>query len=218
MSSEWQVPKNEPTTSEQIAELATALAKAQGSMGGALKDSANPFFKSKYADLESVWTACRKALSENGLAVIQTTDHSEIGVRIITTLVHASGQWIRGVLPVLAKDQTPQGIGSAITYARRYALAAMVGVYQTDDDGEAAHGRAAAPQEAANGNGGAKAQEYANRLMKALDIGIDQAIYDIHMELNEAGEEFYREAWHKIPSGARRQIKQIIDRMKAEAA
>jgi hypothetical protein len=127
--------------SEQINELAAALSKAQASITGALKDSANPFFKSKYADLASCWDACRKQLTDNGLSVIQTTDIVADTVVVRTTLAHSSGQWINGILPVKAKDDGPQAQGSGITYARRYALAAMVGLAQIDDDAEAAQGR-----------------------------------------------------------------------------
>ncbi|MDP2362296.1 MAG: ERF family protein, partial [Ignavibacteria bacterium] len=110
----------------------------------ARKDSANPFFKSVYADLASVWEACRQALSTNGLCVIQTTDNDNGSVIVITTLIHSSGQWIRGKLRIKPVKDDPQGIGSAITYARRYALAAIVGVAPDegeDDDGEGAMGR-----------------------------------------------------------------------------
>ena len=127
--------------SESINELALALSKAQGEITGALKDSSNPFFKSKYADLASCWDACRKQLSSNGLAVIQTTAMHGETVIVQTMLVHSSGQWVRGVLPVKTKDDGPQAQGSGITYARRYALAAMVGLAQIDDDAEAAQGR-----------------------------------------------------------------------------
>lgn len=128
--------------SENIEALAAALAKAQGEITGALKDSSNPFFKSRYADLASCWDACRAQLSKNGLAVIQTTLATDgATVEVLTTLAHASGQWIRGRLRMAPKEATPQGIGSCITYARRYALAAMVGLAQIDDDAESAHGR-----------------------------------------------------------------------------
>lgn len=131
--------------SEQINELAAALAKAQGSMKGAVKDASNPFFKKSYADLESIWDACRKALSENGLAVIQTTEVLGETLSLITTLVHSSGQSISGSYPIKPVKDDPQGIGSAITYARRYALASIVGVHQTDDDGNAASGKTHVP-------------------------------------------------------------------------
>ena len=118
-------------------ELAAALAKAQGQMSGASKDSSNPFFKSKYADLHSVWEACRKPLSENGLAVVQLPNRDVL----TTVLMHESGEYISSEIPILAKDNSPQALGSAISYARRYALAAIVGVYQVDDDAEAAQSR-----------------------------------------------------------------------------
>ena len=128
--------------SDNIAELAAALSKAQGEITGALKDSSNPFFKSKYADLASCWDACRKQLAANGLSVIQTTEaFADDRLMLVTTLAHSSGQWVRGFLPVLTKDASPQAQGSGLTYARRYALAAIVGLAQIDDDAEAAQGR-----------------------------------------------------------------------------
>jgi hypothetical protein len=129
--------------SETIGALAAALSKAQADITGALKDSSNPFFKSQYADLASCWDACRKQLAANNLAVIQTVYvHWEKDELVLaTTLAHSSGEWIRSELPIRAKDASPQAQGSAITYARRYALAAIVGLAQIDDDAEAAQGR-----------------------------------------------------------------------------
>lgn len=119
--------------------LATALAKAQAEIKAALKDSKNPHFKSSYADLTSVWDACRGALTKNGLSVIQKTDFSEGEVWLETILLHADGDQITGRYPLRPQQQTPQGYGSALTYARRYSLAAMVGVVaDEDDDGNAA--------------------------------------------------------------------------------
>lgn len=133
-------------TSETLEKLAPALAKAQAKMAGAKKDADNPFFKSKYADLSSVWTAIREPLTENGLSVIQTVSAPEgqeaAGIVLITTmLLHESGQWIRDTLTMKAKENTPQGLGSTITYGRRYGLSAIAGVAPEDDDGEAASGR-----------------------------------------------------------------------------
>lgn len=125
--------------SESIGKLAEALAKAQGAIEGAKKDQANPYFKSKYADLSSVWDACRKPLAENGLAVVQTTCGSDPDtVTVETLLTHLSGEWIMSRLSMRPVKSDPQGIGSCITYARRYSLAAMVGVAPEDDDGNAA--------------------------------------------------------------------------------
>ena len=133
--------------SAEINELAEALAKAQGVISGAAKERINPFFKSSYADLTSVWDACREALSKNSLAVIQTTACTNGAVTLITTLAHSSGQWIRGTYPIDPVKDDPQGHGSALTYARRYSLASIVGVAprSDDDDAEGASGRKATP-------------------------------------------------------------------------
>lgn len=128
-------------TSQEIGKLALALSKAQGVMEGAKKDSDNPWFKSKYADLESCWFACRKPLSDNELAVIQTFSENNEKICIITTLAHSSGQWIRGTLSLKPVKNDPQAAGSAITYGRRYSLAAIVGLSQKDDDGNDASGK-----------------------------------------------------------------------------
>jgi hypothetical protein len=134
--------------SAEIKDLATALAKVQGQIKGAAMDSENPYFKSQYADLTSVWAACRDLLSSNGLSVIQTMGGgSPDSVTVITTLAHSSGQWIRGELTMKPTKADPQGIGSAITYARRYALASIVGVCPEDDDGAAASGNNKPPRE-----------------------------------------------------------------------
>jgi hypothetical protein len=129
--------------SESINELAGALARAQSAIPPAPKAAWNPHFKSHYADLTSIWDACRLPLAENGLAVIQGIEPlvpDAIAVR--TTLTHASGQWVTSLTPLLLSKQDMQGMGSAITYARRYALAAMVGVVaDLDDDGHAASSR-----------------------------------------------------------------------------
>jgi len=127
---------------ENIAELAGALSKAQGEMQAAIKDSVNPFYKSKYADLGSVWDAARPVLSKHGLCVMQTTEMQGDKVIMITTLVHTSGQWMKSYLPLNPSKNDSQGMGAAITYLRRYSLSALVGVVcDDDDDGETAVGR-----------------------------------------------------------------------------
>jgi hypothetical protein len=126
--------------SASIAKLATALAAAQGEMANATKDSTNPHFKSKYADLASVREACRP-LSKHGIAILQPTSAEGTSVTVTTMLVHTSGEWIAEDLTMTAGQNTPQAIGSAITYGRRYGLAAMVGIAPEDDDGQAASSR-----------------------------------------------------------------------------
>ena len=121
---------------EAIGDLAAALAVAQGQMRAAAKDEDNPFFKSRYASLASVWDACRKPLADNGLAIIQMTQNTGLEITVITMLVHSSGQWVKGEITLALDKATPQAIGSALSYGRRYGLAAMVGATQEDDDGE----------------------------------------------------------------------------------
>lgn len=129
--------------SEHINEVAGALAKAQGMMESALKDSNNPYFKSKYASLDAVWDAIRKPLSTNGLSVIQTIEGMGDNINITTTLAHSSGQWISSTFPLIAGRPKPQELGSVITYMRRYALSSLVGVTaDEDDDGNAAQEQA----------------------------------------------------------------------------
>lgn len=121
--------------SETIGAIADALAKAQGAIKPAPMDRDNPFFKSKYATLTSLWESARAALSANGLAFVQTTDINDAGeLVLLSTLMHASGEWVGSVYPVRAKDNTPQALGSALTYARRYAFGALVGLTSDDDD------------------------------------------------------------------------------------
>ena len=126
-------------TSPELNELAAALAKAQGAIKAAIKDSTNPHFKSKYADLAGVMEAAREPLSSNGLSVTQWP--GECGgnqMEMTTMLMHSSGQWMRERLTIPLSKVDAQGYGSATTYARRYALAAAVGIVQDDDDGNAA--------------------------------------------------------------------------------
>ena len=128
-------------------ELYSAFIKAQKEIKTALKDSKNPHFKSTYADLESVWDACRDALHKHGLAVMQLTDVDPSGVPVLVTrIVHESGQHVEGRYPLLCKDpNNPQATLAALTYARRGSLAAACGVVQSDDDGNTAAGHTAAP-------------------------------------------------------------------------
>jgi hypothetical protein len=133
--------------SDQINEIAAALAKAQGQIEGASKGKVNPAFRSKYADLASVWDAAREPLSSNGLSVVQIPNKTPEGVELVTMLLHSSGQWISSRYPIKPVKDDPQGMGSAITYGRRYSLMALVGIAPEDDDGNAASGRDGGSQE-----------------------------------------------------------------------
>ena len=218
-------------TSESINELSAALAKAQGEITGALKDSANPFFKSKYADLASCWDACRVPLAKNGLAVIQVPETTENGLTLITTLAHSSGQWIRGSLPVKPKDDTPQAMGSALTYARRYALTAFIGIAQVDDDGNAASGKVSyggtpaydAPHSPKGDMGKNvsvdKARETATRMRAVLEADLDETdmaikVADLHDELNKDSD-LYVAAADQLSSKERASWKRVLAFAKA---
>jgi hypothetical protein len=146
--------------SETIGKLAEALARAQGQMAPALKDAKNPHLRNKYADLGSVWDACRVPLADNGLSVAQgigseLITHPNAGggvdvwgwiVRCDTLLSHSSGEWISQTLTLPAVEQKgismAQAIGIAATYARRYGLSALVGITQEDNDGHVGQRRA----------------------------------------------------------------------------
>ena len=129
--------------SDKIDKLVPALIKVQQEMGHVTKTMTNPFYKSKYADINAVIAVCGKPLNDNGFAYTQGNhyDVESNGFYIVTTLLHESSQWIKSQVrvPIVKKD--PQAVGQAITYGRRYGLAAMVGLAQFDDDAEAAVGR-----------------------------------------------------------------------------
>ena len=128
-------------------EIAAALVAAQSAFQPALKNSQNPHFRSKYADLGACIEAVIDALHANGIALIQHTDESDKGIIISTTFLHRSGEiYDAGSLFVPASQQTPQAYGSALTYARRYSLMTACGIAPEDDDGNAA----SKPQEPKN--------------------------------------------------------------------
>lgn len=121
--------------SESIKEIATAMATFQEEVKNITKDGTNPFFKSKYATLENLRETVKEPLHANGLSYSQFPDEDGL----TTILMHVSGEWMMATARLQAKDQTPQGQGSAITYMRRYALAAILGLAtEDDDDGNAA--------------------------------------------------------------------------------
>ena len=124
--------------SEAINELAKALATAQGQLENATKNKENAHFKQKYADLAEILNVVRPVLSEHGLSVVQLPSYDAGIVSVETVLMHASGQWISTQLSAPVGKMDAQGVGSATTYLRRFSLAAIVGVAQEDDDGQAA--------------------------------------------------------------------------------
>jgi len=134
-------------SSESIEKLAEALCAAQGEMGGAVKGSANPFFKSSYADLTSVIKAIKEPCYKNGLSYVQLPHRDGNSIGVTTRLLHTSGQWLEHefTLPMVKGD--PQAAGSAITYARRYALQALFGIPAVDDDAESSMLRGVGPED-----------------------------------------------------------------------
>lgn len=132
----------EATQSNSLGKLMEALAKAQLEMRGALKDAKNPHLRNNYADLASVWAAWQEAGPKHGLAIVQMAEAGEGFVAVRTMLGHSSGEWVQGSLRVPFQEQKginiAQALGSALTYARRYALAAAVGIAPEDDDGHGA--------------------------------------------------------------------------------
>lgn len=127
--------------SSEIKDLVSALVKVQSEIRDAEKNSTNPHFKSQYANLESVIGATREPLAKNNLVVTQQGSFVDGKPVLITTLMHSSGQWLRSTMPVLNDKNNAQGLGSALSYARRYALAAIAGITQVDDDGNDASSR-----------------------------------------------------------------------------
>jgi hypothetical protein len=143
-------------TSESIKEISIALSKAQGQMSNPALSKINPHFKSRYADLPEVINTVREIFSQNGLALSQSVSPQDGSWVMITKLMHVSGEWIEGMIPLLyttERGNPMQSLGSAITYARRYALAALCNIAaDDDDDGNAAaqKKRAEAPRQPEN--------------------------------------------------------------------
>jgi hypothetical protein len=140
-------------TSETLAKLADALAKAQGKMKPAPLNKVNPHFKSRYADLPAVREAVVPALTEHGLSVVQVPSIDEAGnFVLITRLLHASGEWLQSSYPLPMDPGRPQALGSALTYARRYSLSAITGIAADEDDDATGAEKQAKPKPAKAGN------------------------------------------------------------------
>lgn len=120
--------------SESINELALAMSKAQGQFFAPKLNKINPHFKSRYADLDSVWAVCRDPLEKNGLSIFQGADVISGQLFLITRIAHSSGQWIESSFPMYLSKNTPQEIGSWTTYLGRYALTRMLGINGDEDD------------------------------------------------------------------------------------
>ena len=124
--------------SESIVKLSQAMAKAQAEVNHALVDSNNPHFRSNYASIESCLNAAKPVMEKYGLALMQSGDRSAEGDVVLTSLLtHESGEWVQFQMPLVLSKQDMQGLGSALTYGRRYALCGMFGIGSDDDDGNA---------------------------------------------------------------------------------
>ena len=122
-------------TSETISEVSAAFVLAQSEFDGISKDSTNPFFNSRYADINNVLDMVLPVLAKHGLAVMQLPAPTTKGVRLQTVLLHTSGEWIADeCLDIVAPKDDPQGYGQAITYGRRYSLLSVLGLRTEDDD------------------------------------------------------------------------------------
>tara|TARA_R110001599_G_scaffold89972_2_gene237731 strand:+ start:910 stop:1500 length:591 start_codon:yes stop_codon:yes gene_type:complete len=130
-------------TSPELDQIGAALCLAQAEISGAHKNAANPFFKSKYSDLASCWSAVREPLTKHGLSVMQNPSADGAKVSVETMLLHASGQWMSGTMTATAKDDSPQAILSITTYLRRAALSSFCSIAPVDDDAESAQSHAA---------------------------------------------------------------------------
>jgi len=172
--------------SEDIKDIIGALSKAQGVMKPAVFNKQNPHFKSKYADFSSCMDACRGPLSENGLAIIQYCETIDGKLHLITMLAHTSGQWLKSEFPLITMKMDSQGLGSAMTYAKRYTLCGLIGVVAdedviNDDDGEKSVGRG-------NKKNEAKKEESVSEIkfisaqqvlsLKTLEVKLDQDLKD----------------------------------------
>lgn len=176
--------------SEQLDKLAAAMAKAQAEMPVAVADSTNPHFRSRYADLGSIWSACREVLSKHGLSVVQCPGGTASVASLTSYLLHESGQYIRTEASTAVKEG-PQPYGSALTYLRRYSLAALAGIVaEEDDDGEAAQRPVREKREAKPANG---------HHDEAADLAASAAAEELVTEYADAKT---MERWNELTAGA----------------
>lgn len=170
--------------SDQINELAAALAKAQGEIENASKNAANPHFKSKYADLAEVINTVRPVFAKHDLSVTQFPSFADGLASVETVLMHSSGQWMSGTASAGVTKMDAQGVGSAITYLRRYSLAAVAGIAQEDDDANAAVG--GRPQKSHPGMPSDRAARQDMQPKDAKPISYDEALMALDCVGNHA--------------------------------
>jgi hypothetical protein len=158
-------------------ELFAAMALAQGEIENASKNAANPHFRSRYADLAEVLNTVRPVFSKNGLAMVQSTEFDGSLVAVVTVIAHKGGGHISSSASCVPSKSDAQGIGAATTYLRRYGAAAMAGISQEDDDGEAAaHNTPPARPAPAPAPASKRITEAQHKLLEASigDLGLDR--------------------------------------------
>jgi hypothetical protein len=190
--------------SESIAKIAAAYVKFQSEVEAVKKGSANPFFKSKYADLSAVREAIREPLANNGLAILQEPGPTVNGmVSLTTTLLHTSGEYMRSTLTLSVTKADAQGCGSGITYARRYAMQSVAGVTPEDDDGNAASGnhpqQPAAPSKPAKRPTTPAPQQATGPVFYSTDSLTAEQALDAGMWLEGAGAKRVRAGLYTAP-------------------
>ena len=201
-----------------------AFVKAQAELGVAIKDSTNPHFKSRYADLSSVVAAVKPVFAKHGLAYIQKFAEAQGGVAVESVVVHETGeQFSTGVLFVPATKQDAQGYGSAITYARRYSLQTAAGIPADDDDGNAASASAPkiSPVKSAlaelSDESMAHVQNVADAIVEAVAKSDDKAVFALAESLDSDQRVYLWSLWQD-DSKLRSKVKRIVDTMRQVAA
>jgi hypothetical protein len=211
--------------SPEIKQIAAALVKAQADIKGAVKDSTNPHFRSKYADLGSIIDAVKAPLLRQGIAFLQGVHDAVDGVAVETMLIHSSGEWISSTLRIPAVKQDAQGYGSATTYGRRYGLQSMCGVPAEDDDGHAATASTSSritPNSGAGDDLDAKQKEMVqltrDKILEALKDNKDWDAYSLCESLTDEmmAEKLY--LWSLLDSKQRRRIKNQAEAAKQQKA
>ena len=216
-----------PKCSENLNELAAALSQAQANFKPAPKDAKNPFFKSNYATLDSIWGSIREPLTTAGLSVTQIPVEDDKGLKLVTVLLHSSGQYISSQMYLKTAKDDMQSMGSALTYARRYALSAMVGAVTGDDDDG---------NEASNTNGHQPAPKkvdprkaYTDKLkayqatLNARDgteLSFDQSWLDTASldELAEKGKELKKKIDEPVPTAEQKPLTELDQHLGASDA
>ena len=209
--------------SEQVNEIAAALAKAQGEMEHAKLDGVNPHFKSKYGTLQSVVSAVKPALAKNGIAYVQHSNECESGVDVETIFYHSSGQWISaGSVFIPVDRKNAHGTGSAYTYAKRYGLAMACGIGADEDD----DGNNAVKSPPRQAQSVAKtvieesnikvdedlASDYTSGIIAALHSEDEHGLFEI---LDEMDNDMKTVVWDRLDSKARTHIRKLTDARKA---